>query len=445
MGPTGVLSVLLVALAVSGLGHVPASASLSDSATVSGTRSARRLAQMGSQRAADAAATSSSADAFSSLLHSNVRRLGRSLSQKGRKKPFVAPVWGSDEPVPAPNDSNVNVDTTAKRVFLTDEQIAEIEGSHSQQHDGLVPTVAEYRRRSTRRDRSLQNAANGVVKRKEPAKAMPANVCVNRDGTPNYNMLGYNNRNFTLDRYPYNTIVKLEVVEYNFETGEEGARFWCTATALSDIILVTSSHCVKPGNDADFPNIYTIAHYGYDGRRATLGTRISRCISYFDDYSEVDNALIVLKQPMKLPRYMPYGYVTNVNPRRNAVTWMLSYPQDKQEMTCLWDLGIDSPYYYGMVETRATTPNLNYRVGRRCEMDDQYAIWAMGSMIGGQSGGCLVHDRSGTCIGTAAYTCEFPDECSSSCPNAWGGFNNEFPLSDLWQKCGIVDSRDSNN
>lgn len=135
--------------------------------------------------------------------------------------------------------------------------------------------------------------------------------------------------------------------------------------------------------------------------------------------------------------YRSYDFVNNTVPRRNAVTWMLSYPADEEEMPCLWDLGVDSPYYYGMVETRGVTPFLNYRVGRRCFIGDKYAIWAMGSMIGGQSGGCLVHDKTDNCIGTAAYSCEDASQCSSACPNAWGGFNAEFPLSDLWQSCGI--------
>lgn len=121
---------------------------------------------------------------------------------------------------------------------------------------------------------------------------------------------------------------------------------------------------------------------------------------------------------------------------------MLSYPADRVEMTCLWDLGIESPFYAGMVETRGVTPLLNYRTGRRCEKNDQYAIWATGTIIGGQSGGCLVHERTGTCIGTAAYTCELPSDCANDCPNAWGGFNAEFPLSALWESCGVPARRD---
>ena len=120
---------------------------------------------------------------------------------------------------------------------------------------------------------------------------------------------------------------------------------------------------------------------------------------------------------------------------------MLSYPADDTEMNCLWDYNITSPFYYGMVETRGVNANLAYRTGSRCSAipgrPDKYSIWATGSIIGGQSGGCLVHDKSGSCIGTAAYSCEEAEECSDACPNAWGGFNSEFPLSDLWMSCGL--------
>lgn len=56
--------------------------------------------------------------------------------------------------------------------------------------------------------------------------------------------------------------------------------------------------------DPNYPDVYTIAHYGFDGKTDTAGTRVSRCIAWYDDLTEVDNAIVVIKQPMRLPKYM---------------------------------------------------------------------------------------------------------------------------------------------
>lgn len=56
--------------------------------------------------------------------------------------------------------------------------------------------------------------------------------------------------------------------------------------------------------DPEFPDVYTVAHYGFDGLRATAGTRVSKCIAFYDDLTQVDNAIIILRNSFKLPGYM---------------------------------------------------------------------------------------------------------------------------------------------
>lgn len=242
MGPTtGLPLLLLIITAVCSQCHLSLAlqSSVSQHRTLSSSGS-RSLDVVDGQQAAAVGGRSS--------LNCGVTHMGRALSAAQRRRPARAPQWGRDAEVPPP-DTGRTPGTSARRTFLSNERAAVFEARQKQQDAGSAHSFVHKRRR-TKRDQYMAALAAGVKSQAQPSSTVtPMNICLNKDGGPNYNMLGYHGRNFSqLNSYPYNTVVKLEIVEYNNQTGGEGNRYWCTATALSDVILVTSSHCVKPGD-----------------------------------------------------------------------------------------------------------------------------------------------------------------------------------------------------
>ncbi|KAF8061304.1 gyrA [Scenedesmus sp. PABB004] len=335
----------------------------------------------------------------------------------------------ADAPILPPITRASRLRGSAKRLLTDDADVAALRAARraaaAAAPDGATPPSGPITRR-----RAVGFAGNATA-----APRNPANVCW-QGGKPLYNQLSLERGNTAyLAEYPYNAVVKIRITAVRNDGTLARDTYECTATAISDIVLVTSAHCVMPDNPALWPRVVVDALYGYDGAHATAGRGVSRCVAFFNDDRQADNAIIVLKQPLNLPRYMGVEYVKNLpaEQRLHTETAMLAFPADRSELRCFEG----KQPYLGMVESRGMSSNLNYRKGfalGRCGAD-KYSIWATGSMIGGESGGCLVHTGTGCCIGTASYTCEDGAACSDTCPNAWGGFNPQFPLSKLWDDC----------
>lgn len=250
MGPTRVLVLLLVAVIATDVQVQPA---LALRLPGIGKLSFHHFGRYESapSRSHEASATSAKTPS-SKPVGGSIDHIGRGLLQ-GRRRALPAPSWDRDGfPVPPSDDAGK---LNHQRMVVPEARIAAIE---ARLQDVVTVRSAPLPHRRNRRDRSqavARAAASEAQDGSAQAIVTPANICLNADGSVNYNMLSYNSRNFTyLESYPHNTIVKLEVIEYNRATGREGNRYWCTATALSDIILVTSAHCVKPG-DGTFTSI----------------------------------------------------------------------------------------------------------------------------------------------------------------------------------------------
>lgn len=272
----------------------------------------------------------------------------------------------------------------------------------------------------------LVDGSTGGRKLLQPNDVTASNVCT----LSPYSVISSS----SLNTYPYNTVVRIVINWFRTVNGvrQNGPSTVCTATALSNIILVTASHCVASSPNPAFPNRYVDAYYGWDGSRATIGIRTSRCVSWWNDFttSRPDNAIVVLSSAMNLPRYRSYNFVANVSPRTAVNMFQLGYA-GADEQSCIGS--------YAQLYSAINAGDINLRSGTsigRCYTVPE--IWTSASQAKGQSGACLVHNNlaAGACVGTAAHDCE-GTACVRTCPNAWGGFQAAFPISSLWASCGL--------
>lgn len=208
-----------------------------------------------------------------------------------------------------------------------------------------------------------------------------------------------------LDTFPQNSVVKLSIRWYNAANSATAPRdYTCTATALSNIVLVTAAHCVERGAMeplTTYPDQIITAYYGYDGNTATLGTRTARCFANYDSKTQADIAVIVLSSPMSLRQYRSVEYVAAVSPRTDVRVHQYSFAGPPQQQCA----AINNRY--GMLYSQIIAGDINMKTGRsisRC--GDKPEIWTSVTIVEGMSGSCLIHQPSGNCIGVVAHDCE---------------------------------------